>query len=331
MVLRIFQPGQSGGVTIDASEASAILPANSVWIDLIEPSRDEEKLVERTLNLQVPTREEMAEIEPSSRLYQERGAVFLTANVMSGIDAGDPVSTPISFVLTAEHLVTVRYADPKPFRSFASHIEREPDLCGSATMTLIHLLDAIIDRLADTLEVVQGDIDKTSRAVFRRGQQSGRRRGRMSNDTLQELLIAIGDDQDLLAKTRDSLVSMGRLMSFLSLPHHIREDQELREHVKSLGRDVASLIDHSGFLATNVSFLLDASLGLINIEQNAIIKIFSVAAVVFLPPTLVASIYGMNFDHMPELKWQLGYPFALGLMVMSAVLPYLFFKRKGWL
>lgn len=331
MVLRVFQTGQSGGVVIDASEDSAILPAHTVWIDLLEPTRAEEQLVEKALALQVPTREEMAEIEPSSRLYQERGAVFLTANVMSGIDAGDPVSSPVSFVLTPDHLVTVRYADPKPFRTFAGHIEREPSLCGSATMTLIHLLDAIIDRLADTLEVVQGDIDATSRTVFRRGQQGGRRRARMSNEMLQELLLKIGDDQNLLAKTRDSLVSMGRLMSFLSLPHHIREDQELREHVKSLGRDVASLIDHSGFLATNVSFLLDASLGLINIEQNAIIKIFSVAAVVFLPPTLVASIYGMNFEHMPELRWLLGYPYALALMVSSAILPYLFFKRKGWL
>lgn len=331
MALRIFQNGRGTGIAIEASEPGTVLPSDTVWVDLFEPSRAEEQLVERSLGLQIPTREEMAEIEPSSRLYQERGAVFLTANVMSGIDAGDPVSTPVSFVLTPTHLVTVRYADPKPFRSFASHIEREASLCATATMTLINLLDAIVDRLADTLEVVQGDIDTTSRAIFRRGQQSGRRRGRMSNDTLQELLLRIGDDQDLLAKTRDSLVSMGRLMSFLSLPHHIRDDRELREHVKILSRDVASLIDHSGFLATNISFLLDASLGLINIEQNAIIKIFSVAAVVFLPPTLVASIYGMNFEHMPELRWLLGYPYALVLMVMSAVLPYLFFKRKGWL
>lgn len=330
-MLRIFQNGPNNQIVVDATAGDAVLPAAAVWIDLVEPTREEELLVERALGLQVPTREEMAEIEPSSRLYQERGAVFLTANVMSGIDVGDPVSTPVSFVLTRDHLVTVRYADPKPFRTFASHVARQPEMCSSSTMTLIHLLDAIIDRLADTLEVVQQDVDKTSRAIFRRGQASGRRRARMSNETLQELLISIGDDQDLLAKSRDSLVSMGRLMSFLSLPLHVREDQELREHVKSLGRDVASLIDHSGFLATNVSFLLDASLGLINIEQNAIIKIFSVAAVVFLPPTLVASIYGMNFDHMPELRWMLGYPFALGLMVMSAVLPYLFFKRKGWL
>jgi len=320
-----FQP-----LSIDASP-DAILPPRAVWIDLLEPTREEEKLVERSLGFEVPTREEMAEIEPSSRLYQDKGAVFLTANVMSGIDAGDPVSAPVSFVLTSEHLVTVRYADPKPFRAFAAHAAREPNLCASSTMTLIHLLDAIVDRLADTLEVVQVDIDKTSRAVFRRGMERDRRKRRMSNEELQALLLRIGDDQDLLAKTRDSLVSMGRLMSFLSLPAHIRQDKDLREHVKSLSRDIDSLLDHSAFLATNVSFLLDASLGLINIEQNAIIKIFSVAAVVFLPPTLVASIYGMNFEHMPELGWPYGYPFALGLMVVSAIVPYLFFKRKGWL
>ena len=326
-MLRIYGNELKGDVPAEG----AALPAGAVWIDLFEPTRDEELLVEQSLGLQVPTRDEMAEIEPSSRLYQERGAVFLTANVMSGIDAGDPVSSPVSFVLTKDHLVTVRYADPKPFRSFAAHIEREPGLCTSATMTLIHLLDSIVDRLADTLEVVQADIDKTSRAVFRRGETSGRRRARISNQAMQERLIRIGDDQDLLAKTRDSLVSMGRLMSFLSLPIHVREDHELREHVKSISRDISSLVDHSAFLGTNVSFLLDASLGLINIEQNAIIKLFSVAAVVFLPPTLVASVYGMNFEHMPELEWLLGYPYALALMVLSAVLPYLFFKRKGWL
>jgi magnesium transporter len=326
-MLQVFGTGLPGSEL----KASDPLPRGAVWIDLFEPTRDEELLVERSLGLQVPTREEMAEIEPSSRLYQQNGAVFLTANVMSGIDAGDPVSTPVSFVLTSKHLITIRYADPKPFRTFAAHVAREPELCASSTMTLLHLLDAIVDRLADTLEVVQGDIDRTSRAVFRRGEESGRRRGRMSNETLQELMIRIGDDQDLLAKTRDSLVSMGRLMSFLSLPLHVREDHELREHVRSLGHDIESLLDHSGFLATNISFMLDASLGLINIEQNAIIKIFSVAAVVFLPPTLVASIYGMNFEHMPELRWLLGYPYALALMVMSAVLPYLFFKKKGWL
>jgi magnesium transporter len=329
-MLRVFRP-RSSTAPVTEGAPGAPIPKDAVWIDLFEPTPEEEKLVEASLGIQVPTREEMAEIEPSSRLYQQNGAVFLTANVMSGIDAGDPVSAPVSFVLTSEHLVTIRYSDPKPFRGFIAHIEREPAFCTTSTMTLIHLLDAIIDRLADVLEVVQSDIDKTSRAVFRRGEHKARRRQRMSNEMLQELLLRIGDDQDLLAKTRDSLVSMGRLLSFLSLPLHVREDRDLREHVKSLGRDITSLIDHSGYLTGNIGFLLDASLGLISVEQNAIIKIFSVAAVVFLPPTLVASIYGMNFEHIPELQWLYGYPFALGMMLLSAVLPYLFFKRKGWL
>ncbi|MFC3713804.1 magnesium transporter CorA family protein [Sphingoaurantiacus capsulatus] len=330
-MLRVFRPGIGEETVIDAAVPGAALSPDAMWIDLFEPTREEEVLVETTLGFQVPTREEMAEIEPSSRFYQEGGSVFLTANVMSGIDAGDPVSTPVSFVLAPRHLVTVRYADPRPFRSFATHIGQSPMMCGTAPMTLIGLLDAIVDRLADTLEVVQADIDRTSRAVFRRDKVGGRRRARMSNAMLHELMLRIGDDQDLLAKTRDSLNSMGRLMRYLALPAFIREDGELREHVKGLGRDVTSLIEHSAFLSTNISFMLDASLGLINIEQNAIIKIFSVAAVIFLPPTLVASIYGMNFDHMPELRWLLGYPYALAMMAMSAVLPYLFFKRKGWL
>jgi magnesium transporter len=141
----------------------------------------------------------------------------------------------------------------------------------------------------------------------------------------------MGRSHDLIAKARDSLVSLSRLLSFLALPGDVKNDRALREHLRGLSRDVASLTDHASFVAGNISFLLDATLGLINVEQNAIIKIFSVAAVVFLPPTLVASIYGMNFKHIPELDWLLGYPWALILMVGSAVLPYLWFKHRGWL
>lgn len=324
-MLRIFRPRPA------PSEPADPLPSDAVWIDLFNPTSEEEKLVERSLGLEVPTREEMSEIEPSSRLYQEKDAVFLTANIMSGIDAGDPVSTPITFVLTSRHLVTIRYADPRPFRTFISQLEREPQQCVASTMTLIGLLDAIIDRLADTLEVVQADIDRTSRKVFRRGGEKDRRSRRMSNEELQMLLLGIGNDQDLLAKTRDSLVGMGRLLSFLSLPEFVRHDKAAKEHVKTLSRDIASLLDQSTYLSTNISFLLDASLGLINIEQNAIIKIFSVAAVVFLPPTLVASIYGMNFRHMPELDWTLGYPVTLGLMFGLDAWLWMKFRKTGWL
>jgi magnesium transporter len=141
----------------------------------------------------------------------------------------------------------------------------------------------------------------------------------------------MGASQDLTSKARESLVSLSRLVSFLELPGAVRDVKDLREHVRSLRRDVASLTDHATFISGNISFLLNATLGVINVEQNAIIKIFSVAAVIFLPPTLVASVYGMNFQQMPELHWPFGYPWALGVMVASALLPYLWFKRRGWL
>jgi len=152
----------------------------------------------------------------------------------------------------------------------------------------------------------------------------------MSNETLEDILLQIGTAQGVLANARESLSSLSRMLSFLafSLPDYDRSEAQ---HLKTVARDVSSLSDHAAFMSSNVTFLLDAALGLINIEQNAIIKIFSVAAVIFLPPTLVGTVYGMNFEHMPELKWLFGYPMSLGLMVVSAILPYLWFKRKGWL
>jgi magnesium transporter len=315
--------------TIFVAEDDVQLPADTIWIDLLDPSHAEEKLVERTLSLSIPTREEMSEIEPSSRLYEENGAVYMTATVLAGLDENDPISTPISFVLSENYLVTIRYADPKPFRIFADHIARQPELLGTAMETLVKLLEAIVDRLADSLEQVASEIEQISKRVFRRTpDERGRRIPALK---LEALLVRIGNTQDLLAKARETAGSTARLLSFLASCSHFRGDAEQREHLRSLSEDTESLIDHSGFLSNNITFLLDASLGLISIEQNAILKIFSVASVMLLPPTLVGAVYGMNFEHMPELKWVFGYPMALALMLASAVLPYLYFRRRGWL
>ncbi len=311
------------------AEDNAELPSDTIWIDLLEPTHAEEQLVERALGLSIPTREEMAEIEPSSRLYEEHGAVYMTATVLAGLDEGDPIASPISFVLSASHLVTVRYADPKPFRVFADHIARQPELLGSAMETLGRLLEAIVDRLADALELVAAEIDQISRRVFRR--TPGERGRRIPSLTLEALLNRIGDTQNLLAKARETAGSTARVLGFVAACSHFRGDAVQRDHLRSLSSDTDSLIDHSAFLSNNITFLLDASLGLISIEQNAILKIFSVASVILLPPTLVGAIYGMNFDHMPELRWVFGYPMALIVMLLSAVLPYLFFRRRGWL
>jgi len=323
-MLRAFSP--AGGSVELEFDLPHPLPPEASWVDLLSPTRQEEEFVEKTLNLAVPTREDMVEIEPSSRLYQEKGALHLTATIISGVSDGDPKTVPVTFVLTPERLVTVRYDDPVSFKAFIAHLGRQPELCRSAASTLVYLLDAIVERSADILEEVAARTDTVSRDVFRRGPD----RRRMSNEDLEDILLRVGCAQDTLSKVRESLSSLSRLLSYLTfaLPAYDRNEAA---HLKSVTRDVTSLTDQAAFMSSNVTFLLDAALGLINIQQNAIIKIFSVAAVIFLPPTLVGTVYGMNFEHMPELKWLYGYPFSIFLMILSAILPYLWFKRKGWL
>jgi magnesium transporter len=200
---------------------------------------------------------------------------------------------------------------------------------------LISLLEAVVDRAADHLERVGTIVDDTSRQIFNTDRRSSSRRVRKKAPNLQELLEKIGEEGDFNSKMRESLVSIGRLAAFMSaILEPLKQTRAMKDHrarIKILQRDIISLTDHASFLSGKISFLLDAVLGMISIEQNGIIKIFSVAAVVFLPPTLVASIYGMNFKIIPELDWAMGYPFALALMIVSAVLPYIYFKRKGWL
>ncbi|WP_395675102.1 magnesium/cobalt transporter CorA [Inquilinus sp.] len=325
-MLRAYTLSNAHFATIDPS-AEAPFPPDAVWIDLFNPTPDEEHYSEQHLGLLLPTREEMQEIEASSRLYQEDGAMFMTASVLFATETDAPGTAPITFVLKGQTLVTIRYAEPKSFAGFIAHAERQPMLCPSGSATLIGLLEAIVDRTADILERVATEVDALSQRIFKVHEAEHKR---TTNEELEANLKLIGRSQNLVSKVRESLVSLARLLSFLSVGDATK-DKAFRIHLKSLSRDVMSLTDHATYLGNNITFLLDASMGMINIEQNAIIKIFSVAAVVFLPPTLVASIYGMNFTDMPELKWMLGYPWAIGLMILSAVLPYFWFKRKGWL
>ena len=308
----------------DRLEGPLDTPEDALWLDLLEPSRDEEATVERLIGVNVPTRDDMEEIEVSSRLYLEDGTVYMTAIVPARTEDDEPHMAPISFVLTPHQLVTVRYHEPRAFAAFPPRAHRtRMDFPDAATL-LVSLLEAVVDRLADILERIVGEIDTISRAVFRRDATQGR--------DFQKILDEIGRKGDLTSKMRDSLLTLDRLSGFLA--HVARQRKlsgDLRERIKTLSRDVRSLLDHADYMSQKVTFLLDATLGMINIEQNAIIKIFSVAAVIFLPPTLIASIYGMNFEHMPELGWRWGYPAVIGLMLASAAGTYLFFRRRGWL
>lgn len=309
-------------ITADSGEPP---PETAVWIDLISPTPQEDKLVERMLGIGVPTREEMQEIEVSSRLYVEHDARYMTATLMCHSDTA-PKTTPVTFILAGHRLLTVRYDDPRPFAIVEHKLGRlcPPKVTGSSV--LMDLLDAVVDRAADILERIGAEVDQISHNIFEPDDA-------MDPPSYNAVLKALGRKGDLTSKVRESQVSVGRLLSFLVHEAEVLKwSKEFRTQLQSMQRDVISLTDHASYLASKITFLLDAMLGVVNLQQNAIIKIFSIAAVVFMPPTLVASIYGMNFHHgMIELDWTYGYPYALVLIVVAAVVPILFFKWKKWL
>jgi magnesium transporter len=300
-----------------------------VWIDMLSPTAADEAVVERMTGFNVPTREDMQEIEMSSRAYDEAGVLFLTAPVLATSRTEKTVSEPVSFVLSGNRLVTVRYHEPHSFVRFVESAARQGQGCSTGQAVLIGLLETIVDRLADILEAqgrVQTDISK---AVF------VPKRNAKTDTKLSEILLRIGASEELNGMAGESLVAIQRLSGFLTARAAPKAATKVaaqdKARLKTLLRDIASLQDYAGTQKQKLVFLLDATLGMINIQQSDIIKVFSVVAFVFLPPTLIASIYGMNFDVMPELKWLWGYPAALGGMLVSAIVPYLLFKRRGWM
>jgi magnesium transporter len=273
----------------------------------------------------------------------------MTSQVLSQSDTIAPASTAIRFILdTKRRLVTVRYAEPAPFRTVRIQRNAETEKLGSGQAVLEALIDAIVDRLADILETVGTKLDEISSELFgakppAATAQSGvcppingaaaraSARNASQGPNYREVLVRIGRCNDLISKARESGVGLGRVISFLQEDRKkvaLAGAKELGSHLRTVGADLGSLADHTSYLSSKAN--VDTTLGLINIEQNGIIKIFSVAAVVLLSPTLVATVYGMNFEVMPELKWLFGYPFALMLMAASAIVPYLLFKKKGW-
>ena len=303
------------------------LAEDVLWIDLLNPTREEDQQIETLLGVAIPTREDMDDIEPSELLWTENGARYMTARLLVKVDANQPEITAVTFILSGNTLVTVRYSEPRAFGNYLSHASKPAGCGGSAEAVMAGLVDAIIDRAADVLQASGAHLDAISREVFKGSAKPGDRTA-----TLQRTLRALGRHGDLISKSRESMVSIERVL--LSLSASLKATHvsiEVREQVKTTLRDLQSLEEHATFQSSKIQFLLDATLGLVNLEQNNIIKLFSVMAVIFMPPTLVASIYGMNFEHMPELKGEYGYPLALALMVIVAVAPYLLFRWKNWL
>jgi magnesium transporter len=300
-------------------------PEAVVWIDLVSPTPQEDRIVETLLGIAVPTREEMQEIEVSSRLYVENGARYMTATLMCKSDTATPKTTPVTFILSDHRLATVRYDDPRPFAIVEHRLGRAGSAKVSGDTVLMDLLDAVIDRSADILERIGAEVDTISHSIFEPDDDK-------EPPSYNDILKALGRKGDLTSKVRESLVSIGRLLLFAANEaESLKWTKDKRSQLQTMQRDVVSLTDHASYLSNKITFLLDAMLGVVNLQQNAIIKIFSVAAVILMPPTLVASIYGMNFKHMPELDWHLGYPLALLIMVAAGVVPYMYFKWRKWL
>jgi magnesium transporter len=324
IMLSVYVPRGTALDRVQVAHGSPV-PDSAVWFDLVNPTLTEDKLVERHLGIAVPTREEMQEIEVTSRLYVENGARYMTATLMCQSDTETPKTTPVTFILSGHRLITVRYDEPRPFMIVGTRLSRSCTPTVNGESVLMDLLDAVIDRAADILERIGAEVDQLSHNIFEPEEKS-------SAGGYNVILRTIGRKGDLTSKVRESLVSIGRLLLYLANEaDSMKWAKETRAQLRGMQRDVQSLSDHAAYLSNKIQFLLQAMLGVVSIEQNNVIKIFSVAAVGLMPPTLIASIYGMNFRHMPEIDWQFGYPLAILLMVLAAALPYYFFKWKKWL
>jgi magnesium transporter len=323
IVLLIFR-----GTADSLSGGARQLPAEVIWIDLLNPTDDEKALVESAANVRIPSIAALTEIESTSRLAVDHDVLYLSIPAVAQGDTDDAHLSPAGFILAKGVLVTVRFEPLPLFDSVAEKVKRD-DALRSATAVFTALLEAMVDRGADVLEQLGAELNRVSRSVFR-GDSSRPRHIARSNNALRRALAGVGKTGDRLALARDALLGIGRVAPFLL---GLRKDwivPEFEARLEAVTKDIGSLNDYEDHLANKVQFLLDAILGFITIQQNDLFKILTIVSVVGIPPTVVAGIYGMNFKYMPELNWAAGYPFGLAMIVLSALIPLAFFKWRGW-
>jgi magnesium transporter len=312
-------------------QSSGTLPDEAVWIDLATPSEGEERLVERSLGIEIPTRAEAGGIQASDRLVYADGTVYTSALVPAISHSSTP-TIPLTFVRTGGKLITVRYSAVDALDPFIDrYAAHDADLNGPADL-FATLLEGAVDRIAEQLEKIGEALDHLSHGIFHHPAAIARRAGRRlpidrRTRRLEAVIEDLGTQHELASKLRESVQSLVRLTAF-SIEH---ADEDLCRRLRAVEADLHSVAEHTTALDSNMEFMLDATVGLINIQQNKVIYILSIVGVVLTPPVVVASVYGMNFHTMPELDWEYGYQWALGLMLISAVGPYLFFKLRGWL
>lgn len=308
--------------------SSAESLSDAFWVDLFEPTDAERSSVELATGLRVPTRAQIDEIEWSSRVFVEAGALYLSTPVLDGIEISHAARTTVGFVLDAHRLVTVRFAPVAAFDRLVSGYSAAS--LPRAADVLLKILETFVDHAADAFERASAELEQISSAGFRR---EPRRRTRFidSSDALHGALRQLGRMEEGISHVRDMLLGIDRIIAFV-LDNDA--DPGVAGHaarLHAIRADVVSLTDYQVHLSGKLQFLLDATLGFISIQQNDIVKALTIASVVGVPPVLIAGIYGMNFRVMPELGWAFGYPFALLLMGVSALIPLGWFRWRGWL
>jgi magnesium transporter len=310
------------------NSSSPELPRDVIWIDLLNPTDEETNFVETRAKVRIPSIEMLSEIETSSRLAVEHGVVYLSIPAVAQGNTADAYLSPTGFILTKTVLITIRFAPLSTFDAVAKQVRQDETLRSSAAV-FTALLEAMVDRGADVLERLGAELNTVSKSVFR-GDPSRPKLMVRSNNVLRRALIAVGTTGDRLALARDALLGIGRIAPFVL---SLREDwivPEFEARLEAVTKDIISLNDYEAHLSNKVQFLLDAILGFITIQQNELFKILTIVSVVGIPPTLVAGIYGMNFKYMPELNWVGGYPFGLAVIVLSGLIPFAWFKWRGW-
>ncbi len=320
----IARPAQAAPIALgDADDPSAI--GRAAWLDLFDPTDAEAATVARITGLRIPSRADLDEIETSSRLFREATTLHLSTPLVHRQTTASGI-TPLGLVVSETYLITVRFADFAPIESFGRAVAAAGEPLGPYAL-LTGLLEAIVDRIADVLETVGAEIDRTSTGIFR---SDAHDRGKGADKRLRALLKGIGLQGDTVSMLRDSIMGLRRLSLFVENALEPDAYREVGSRLGTIGRDLQSLSEYDGQLTEKVHFLLDATLGLINVEQNNGIRILTVVSLIGIPPTLIASIYGMNFKDIPELGWSFGYWYALGLMLASVALPLAWFRRAGW-
>jgi magnesium transporter len=306
------------------------LETGAIWIDLLDPTDDERATAQRITGLDVPVRDEIAEIESSSRLATEDGVLTLNTPMSYRDPDGRSVVAPLGFVLSPHRLVTVRFAALPVFDSVAQHFAHLGRSCSSMEI-FVTLVEGVVERVADVLERVAVELEATSRDIFG-GEDGTKRRSSVRADReLRRTLTQIGQAGNAIGNLRDTLLGFGRVVAYVQQIAADWTAPELRVRLQTVKQDIASLNDYDQQLTNKISFLLDATLGFINIEQNNGVKVLTVVSVVGIPPTFVVGLYGMNFKGMPEYDWAWGYQYGLAVIALSIIVPLVWFKIKGWL